>query len=233
MADISKLSAPIDLPKSFDLKKGQKVTDEKLREVSDMYEKHFIKEMMKQMKATLPEGTLIKKNNAESIFEDQLDDQYAGEWNKRGGFGISDIIFEQLSKNFGDAKEAGLQKPHGPIEFKQDSKMIQVPHKTENIFRIQPLEKSKNGIVPASDQNTIEVKSPWAGTLQNKNSMEDDKTSFRIKHDNGLESLILIHGAATAQTRHLSPGDEIQAGEALGQASATSPLFWTVKKSVS
>ena len=39
----------------------------------------------------------LKHQYKESIFEDQLDDQYAGEWNKRGGFGISDIIFEQLS----------------------------------------------------------------------------------------------------------------------------------------
>ena len=97
MSDISKFPnvGGIGLQKSIDLKKDVNVSDEKLREVADLYEKHFIKEMMKQMKSTLPEGGLIKKNNAENIFQDQLDDQYSSEWNKRGGFGISDLIFHE------------------------------------------------------------------------------------------------------------------------------------------
>ena len=60
MSDISKLGkSNINLPSSADMqlkqdfklndaKKGE-VSKEKLKEVADMYEKHFIKEMMKQM----------------------------------------------------------------------------------------------------------------------------------------------------------------------------------------
>lgn len=220
MAEISKL-AGLPLNKTIDLKKETKVSDEKLREVADLYEKHFIKEMMKQMKSTLPEGGLIKKNNAEHIFQDQLDDQYSAEWNKRGGFGISDMIFQQLTQKFGSA-QTPVEKPVGPIEFKEPSQMIKVPSQNDHTYKIQPF----------SGANT-EVKSPWAGTLQNRNIMDNDQTSFRIKHDNGLESLILIHGAPTEETRHLSQGDQISAGQEIARANGTSPLFWTIKKTVS
>ncbi len=236
MADISKLfnspiSAPgIDLTKSMDFKKDQKVTDAKLREVSDMYEKHFIKEMMKQMKATLPEGGLLKKNNAEEIFQDQLDDQYSGEWNKRGGFGISDMIFKQLSEKFG-TKDQNLEKPVGPIELNESTKMLKMPNANEQTYKIHPHSSDNKNIDVKSPW--VDVTSPWAGTLQNKNQMDNDQTSYRIKHDNGLESLIVIQGGATEQTRHLSQGDQIQAGDNLGKADGTSPLFWTIKKSVS
>ncbi len=227
MSDISKLPnvGGIGLQKSIDLKKDTDVSDEKLREVADLYEKHFIKEMMKQMKSTLPEGGLIKKNNAENIFQDQLDDQYSSEWNKRGGFGISDLIFQQLTEKFGLKEGAADTKPIGPIEFKQDSKMLKMPNQnSEQIYKIQPSDKNPKN---------IDVKSPWAGTLQNRSVMDNNQTSYRIKHDNGLESLILIQGAPTEQTRHLSQGDQIRAGDTLAKANGTSPLFWTIKKSVS
>lgn len=222
----------IDLTKSIDLKKDSQVSNEKLREVADMYEKHFIKEMMKQMKSTLPEGGLIKKNNAEHIFEDQLDDQYSAEWNKRGGFGIADLIYQQLTEKFGN-QGAKVEKPSGPIPFQENSKINKVPNSSEHTYQIQPdlngLQKEGVG----STSKNIDVVSPWAGTLQNKNRMDNDQTSYRIKHDNGLESLILIRGGPSEQTRHLSQGDQIQAGETLGKADGTSPLFWTIKKTVS
>lgn len=221
----SRESGGFTINKPIDLKKENNISNEKLREVADLYEKHFIKEMMKQMKSTLPEGGLIKKNNAENIFQDQLDDQYSSEWNKRGGFGISDLIFQQLSQKFGD-KEKNIEKPLGPIEFKDSSKILKLPNSPEHTYQIQPLDLKK-------ENNNVNVTSPWAGVLQNKNVMDADKTSYRIKHDNGLESLILIHGGSTEQTRHLSQGDQIQAGDSLGKANAASPLFWTIKKTVS
>jgi Rod binding domain-containing protein len=106
----------------MDLRQGGGPTSEaKLREVADLYEQHFIKEMIKNMKSTVPESGLIKKNNAEKIFEDQLHDRYSQEWNKRGGFGLSDLIFEQLKSQFGGEPDLGkalaaqkayeLQKP--------------------------------------------------------------------------------------------------------------------------
>ena len=68
--------------------------DKKLHGVADMYEQHFIREMMKQMRSTVQESGFIKQNNAEKIFRGQLDDQYADQWGKAGGIGLSNLIHD-------------------------------------------------------------------------------------------------------------------------------------------
>ncbi len=94
---------------------GQQSENQKVREVADMYEKFFIKELMRHMKSGLNEdGGMIKKNNAEKIFTEQLDEQYSDEWNKRGGFGMSDLIYQNVTERYagqlGEVKKDGLDQ---------------------------------------------------------------------------------------------------------------------------
>ncbi len=228
MADVSKLGK---LNPTFNLEKKGEVSHEKLREVADMYEKHFLKEMMKQMKATTSEGTgLFKKNNAEKIFQEQLDDEHAGQWNKQGSFGLSDMIYGQLMDRYGSQlglKENNMEKPAGPIELDQKKHDIK-DLKFGDEFSIKIESKDSLG---ASNENQT-VKNPWAGTLQSKELISDDHTLYKIKHDNGLESLITIQGGVSEKTRFLSGGDYLQAGDEIGLAKETSPLFWTVRSNL-
>lgn len=230
-ADISKLNSASLMNHLHKTELKKEMTpdqaDAKVREVADLYEKYFLKEMMKQMRSTVQEGGFTKANNAEKIFQEQLDDQYSGEWNKRGGFGLSDMIYQQLSDKFG--AQFGLkdknEKPHGPLPFEHKMKIKELnssPKSTTYLLHPEP-----------SKEKNINVQNPWAGVLQNKKMIEGEKTSYEIKHDNGLESLILTQGAPSEKTRHLSPGDKLEAGQSLGLASDGSPLVWTVKSSVS
>lgn len=231
MSDIAKIGRPnIDLTavddhklnKGFTFKEGKgEVSKEKLKEVADMYEKHFLKEMMKQMKSTVVEGTgMFKKNNAEKIFQEQLDDEYSSEWNKQGSFGLSNMIYDQLMDRFGGqfGLSESIEKPKGPIELNEE-------HKVKDL---KPLSDFSIKIDSSKSANQT-VKNPWAGTLQSKELMSEDQTVYKIKHDNGLESLITIQGAASEKSRFLSKGDHLQAGEELGLAAQASPLFWTVR----
>jgi flagellar protein FlgJ len=229
MSDISKLNSIKAAPLA---PKSNKVTDEKLREVADLYEQHFIREMMKQMRATVHEGGVIKKNNAEKIFQDQLDDQYSEKWGKAGGIGLSDLIHDQLLDKYGPALglKPILEKPHGPINL---------DHKSN--FSGLVSGKSSGAIAPETttfkfqspENGRAEVKSPWAGTLLDKKYLELDQMQYRIQHDNGLESLILTRGTGLGPEQKLSLGDSVAAGQQLGWVSAASPLFWTVKANVS
>lgn len=230
MSDISGAgSGARKLDQGYALKeKPGEVSQAKLKEVSDMYEKYFIKEMIKQMKSTISEGTgIFKKNNAEKIFQEQLDDEYSSEWNKQGSFGLSQMILEQLNQRFGTGPQGAnsknpIEKPAGPIELNDKT----------NIKKINSLNEFSLQINPEAVLSYHVVKNPWAGTLQNKELIEGDRTAYRIKHDNGLESLITIHGAASENTRFLSKGDHLQAGDELGLAAPTSPLFWTVRSNL-
>lgn len=224
MSDVSKLGK---LNPTYNLEKKDEVSKEKLREVADMYEKHFIKEMMKQMKSTVSEGTgMFKKNNAEKIFQEQLDDEYSTQWNKQGRFGMSDMIYDQLMDRYGSqfGLKENLEKPSGPIELNQKKHEIK-DLKSTNEFSI----KIESKVPAGSTKENQTVKNPWAGTLQSKEMMNEDHTLYKIKHDNGLESLIMIQGGSSDKTRFLSSGDYLQAGDELGLAQETSPLFWTVR----
>lgn len=239
MADITKLNAKLNVnslgSKPQALKKTQtpEEADAKVREVANEYEKYFMKEMFKQMRGTVQEGGFLKANNAEKIFQEQLDDQYSTEGNKRGGFGISDLIYKQLTEKF--AAQLGLEDkqdhPRGPIPLNQKMHFEEIKSR-----ELKPLDSQKTFLITPEknvEHKNIPVQSPWAGVLQNKKVLDADQTSYQIKHDNGLESLILTHGAATPETRNLSAGDQIQPGQTLGLAQAGQPLVWTVKKSVS
>ena len=229
MSDISKLSSA-RLASAVQKNDGKE--DAKLREVADMYEKYFMKEMMRNMRSTIQEGGFTKANNAEKIFQEQLDDEYSTQGNQRGGFGVSDMIYQQLTEKFG--AQLGIpgkvEKPNGPIPTDKKIKLEELMNTPQQkTYLMHPEQASSSG---GADKN-VNVQTPWAGVLQNRNRHEGDKTSYAIKHDNGLESLIMTQGAPSEETRHLAPGDKLQAGQSLGLASSSSPLVWTVKNTVS
>ena len=230
MSDVGKLNSIKAAPLS---EKTSKASEQQVKEVADMYEKYFIREMMKQMRATVhEEDGFIKHNNAEKIFRDQLDDQYADQWGKAGGIGLSGLIYDQIIDKYGAAlglKQA-VEKPKGPLSMDQKSNF--------SGFTSNGGAGSKSGSpltfkfqAPAGEKS--ELKNPWAGTLLDKKYLDMDQMQYHIKHDNGLESLIVTRGSGLGPEHKLSPGDTIESGQQLGWLSSSSPLFWTVKANVS
>ena len=234
MAEILKLNPLIQAPLT---EKKPQVTEQKFREAAEMYEKHFIRQMMKEMRSTVKESGFIKQNNAEKIFRDQLDDQYADDWGKSGGIGLADMIHSQLMDRYGtqlDLKEK-IEKPSGPIDLTVKSNLTTLRGTGAGNENTGNATHLKIEIDPAanSENKPAELKNPWAGTLLDKKYLEMDQMQYRIKHDNGFESLILTRGTGLATNgqsdRNLSVGDEIKTGQQLGWVDAKSPVFWTIK----
>ncbi|MEN0058186.1 MAG: rod-binding protein [Bdellovibrio sp.] len=205
----------------------QKSPEQKLRDVSDMYEKHFLREMMKAMRSTVKEGGFVQSNQAEKIFKEQLDDQYVEKWGERGGIGLSDMIYKQLMDKFGTmlGLTAPVAKPQGPIPLNAQSeyraRSFQHPGKTQalsyNIERAQ-LENNKGDAA---------VTSPWDGVLLGKKTLADEQIMLEVEHDNGLKSQMVFKGGLSK----LSTGQKLQAGETLGVLSSDAKsLYWTVEK---
>lgn len=243
MSDIGKLNS-INSIKAAPLgEKSNKVSEEKLREVADLYENHFIREMVKQMRSTVHEGGLVKQNNAEKIFREQLDDEYADKWGKAGGIGLSNLIYDQLIDKFGPKMglKHEIEKPRGPLNIDQKSNYSGIPvgQTREELLNSIGLNSSKINSDSLSfkfqspPDDNLKLENPWAGTLLDKKYLEMDQMQYRIKHDNGLESLILTRGTGLGPEHKVSPGDSLQPGQQLGWVGKDSPLFWTVKPSVS
>lgn len=71
-----------------------------LKDACNELEAVFINMMMKNMRP--PESddddSFFKKSESEKFFEEMLDEEYSKKMSKAGGIGISDMLFDQLSK---------------------------------------------------------------------------------------------------------------------------------------
>lgn len=78
----------------------QKGEDKNLKNACVEFESYFLNMMFKSMRRTvLDGGGLFKRSNAEKIFQEMLDEQMSKDAAKQGGFGLSDMMYKQLSKN--------------------------------------------------------------------------------------------------------------------------------------
>ncbi|MDG0817011.1 rod-binding protein [Bdellovibrio svalbardensis] len=216
------------LPGRFMKMPKQKSPDEKLRDVSDMYEKHFLREMMKAMRSTVHEGGFIQQNQAEKIFREQLDDHYVDKWSEKGGIGLSKLIYEQLIDKFGVQLgiKRNVAKPQGPLPL--DEKSNYSAHQFRHPGKKQALSYriDKMAVAPGAPQEKPEVKAPWDGVLLGSKTLADKQTMVEIEHDNGLKSQMVFKGDVSK----VSTGEKIQAGETLGVLSPESKsLYWTVE----
>lgn len=71
--------------------------DEKLREATRDFESLFVKQMLNSMRKTVNRSGLLDGGMGQEIFEDMLYDEYAKNMTKTANFGISDMMFRQLS----------------------------------------------------------------------------------------------------------------------------------------
>lgn len=199
--------------------------DQKLKEVAQLYEKQFLREMVKSMRSTVHESGFIKSNQAEQIFKEQLDHEYVEKWGQKGGIGLADMIYNQLLDKYGEALGIRrLDHPKGPIQFSEKDKIIlkdsQKQVSTASRFEFQSL----NGF-----QNR-EVTSPWPGEIKKMYSLDVENHFMEIFHkDLGFSSELHFKGINSLQTNGLKEGDPVLAGQRLGLLSPESRrLFWNI-----
>ncbi|MFP5520147.1 MAG: rod-binding protein [Bdellovibrionia bacterium] len=201
---------------------------EQLRDVANMYEKHFLRQMVKAMRSTVQESGFIQTNHAEKIFREQLDDQYVESWGKQGGVGFSDLIYNQLIEKFG--AQLGIKeqvaKPQGPIAVK-------IQDQQQQSFRKQEGNKEKISyefsLAGAQNPEARVVQNPWSGKLTKKIELRPDEHLLEVEHKNGLKSQIMYQGRVS----QIEIGKELQGGESLGTASPdSSRLIWNVSSNL-
>lgn len=83
------------------LEKAAEDQDEaELKKACVEMEGYFIQMMLKEMRKTVhSENGPLPKSQAETIFQEMLDEEYAKNAAKTGGIGLADMMMKQLSKN--------------------------------------------------------------------------------------------------------------------------------------
>lgn len=205
-------------PPKSNISQGNPVSA-KFRQVSELYEKQFLREIVKAMRSTVQESGLTKPSQGELIFRDQLDQEYVEKWGAQGGIGIANLIYDQLVEKYGaqfGLKDV-LDKPKGPIPLNRATEIslqrlnpseTQKPLKIDEEFLLSGTQNQK-----AFGGNPIT--NPWAGVLLNSIAIGDDEICLRIQHENNIQSLIRFRG----QAKTLNPSQVLGPGEELGKLS--------------
>lgn|GEM_PF-4092103 len=99
----------------------------RVRDAAEQYEKYFLREMMKAMRATVGgQAGILPTNPGEKLFREQLDDEYVEKWSQRGGVGYADIIYDQIVQRYGP--QLGISKPE-PLVGKLPGSLV-IPTKS-------------------------------------------------------------------------------------------------------
>lgn len=72
--------------------------DIQLKKACQELSSFFIHQLVKAMRATVPESGLIRESTGREIYTSMLDSQFAKEMATGGGIGLSDILYNQIEK---------------------------------------------------------------------------------------------------------------------------------------
>ncbi len=188
--------------------------DANLKEAAKMYETHFLNEMVKAMRSTVgnEDGGVVKKNFAEKIFTEQLDQQYVDGWSKKGGVGLADLIYNQIKDQYLGGKHIhSLQhiipiKPSAPIQINPPGQMHMRP--------IPPSPGSKLGLrfdVQNPQKGPISVQAPLPGVIEKVVQLEQGWNVVNMNHGRGLTSEMTFPGQLTTITvnQSVEPGQKL------------------------
>jgi flagellar protein FlgJ len=189
--------------------------DKQFKEVAELYEKQFLREMVKQMRGTISEGGFIPTNQAEKIFREKLDHEYVEKWGDSGGIGLSKMIYEQLIEKYGPALglKSPWQKPEGPLPLDEKSQFrgyVKKDHVGPKSSQGPSLEFEFSRQL--GTKALTEVRSPWDGLLTGAKRFGEGFAMVDIQHPSGVSSQLIFRGEPSAY----SQGAELKAGQVVG-----------------
>ena len=194
--------------------------NEKIDEVARMYEKQFLREMVKAMRSTVSESDLVPQSMGEKIYRSQMDEEYVEQWSNQGGTGLSNMIYEQImDRYFNKPQSAKSLGQQGPIQIsnRDIAKAMRVeggrPQQTSVKIDLQK--------DPTKPQASAQVQVPWDATLVTKTKLPDGKNAVVLDHGAGMRSTFIFDGVPSA----LEPGSKIARGTSVGVLSPENNSF--------
>ncbi len=146
-----------------------------LQQASQMYEKHFLGEMVKAMRNSVQKGGLVKDSMADQIYTQQLDSEYVKSWVTRGGVGLAKLIEKQMLQHMGIAMppQTAPRDANGMFKVQQN----QEPSNKQMHYKI---ESSK-------PQSALEL--PWSGKVSAWFPEENSSGGKLLLNHGSFESL--------------------------------------------
>lgn len=209
--------------------------DKKLRDVAQLYEKHFLREMVKAMRSSVSESELVQKGMGEKIYAEQLDNEYVEQWGGAGGVGLSELIYQNIKQKYfpDQAPHPTSQGEILPIEKKEIFKIEQAPSSVQDAKTYELDEPPSEGGKTSSYKIKLNpyvasrvVKAPSDGRIVSQFRFDDQFTQFNIEHQNGISSTLTLNGKSVIRPDQT----EVSAGQDLAILSPEAKeFFWVLK----
>ncbi len=201
-----------------------------LKDAAQMYENHFLNQMVKAMRSTVgQEDGLVKKNMAEKIFSEQLDQQYVEGWAKKGGVGLADMIYTQIKEKYYGSTDKQIRGLNHmlPISPKKEPHGLSSPDSIK-MKMIPPANGAKLGYrfeVENPSSGGFEVQAPMPGKVSQIDRLDHGWNTLKLDHGQGLTSELTFPGQMT----ELGLDSEVETGQRLGVLDSSRPaLAWNL-----
>jgi peptidoglycan hydrolase FlgJ len=83
------------------IEKSDRKENPELKKVSKQFESVFINQIVQAMRKTVVKGGLVPESNAERIYQNLLDAEYAQNMSESEQIGISNLVYEHLLRSQG------------------------------------------------------------------------------------------------------------------------------------
>lgn len=184
---------------------------DKLRGAAELYEKQFLREMVKAMRRSVDHSAMTKPGMAEGIYREQLDDQHVEHWVERGGTGFADIVYNEIvDKYFPQLRDQPPRQGLRPVDltdrFQGVSAMPAPGQPDKNQFLVQ--------LGPEMSGESM-LKVPWRAELTKAFQLPSGEQVVQMKHPEGLSSTFVFKGPTPSG----QVGQEFEAGEGFARLS--------------
>ncbi len=200
--------------------------DPRVLNAARMYEKQFLREMVRAMRGTVSFGELTKPNMAEEIYRGQLDEEYVEAWGDGGGLGLADLIHDEIMSKI--LSQSGRSRERGgpiPLSDRDVSRVLRgpVPGTAETALRKQSAFRVELKPDPAG--GPAKVLAPFDAKVLATTKV-DGKATVLLEHGaEGVRSALIFDGVAAG----LPPGSRIAKGDAVGTLSPDAKsFFWNL-----
>ncbi len=206
-------------------KKDQR--DPRMLEAAQNFENQFIRQMISEMRKTVPGNELVPEGMGERIFREELDNKNADSWVDRGGIGLADIIYDQLQDKYGntatlprkDHRETLRLPPAGASQsgVANNERPRDILRRADGSLFMAKV--SEGGYILKSVEplpERVDLHSPYSGVVLQSAALDDGRKMVVVKHDQGLVTQMVHSG-----NNRVKNGQRVDAGSVIAELPAS------------
>ena len=131
-----RLNGDLDRLNTIAQKQPDKMSDRELREVANDFEGLLVRQLLKEMRKTVPKDGFLGNSHATEMYQEMADDALAKDLGAMGGFGIGELVYQQLKE-----VQDNLNSAEGIAEKQAEYKTLRRNGDQPDVREFKPLQQ--------------------------------------------------------------------------------------------